>query len=137
MSKVNRNDEGLEQVKMEERQNGSNTFLFGAIVGGIVGAATALYFSGKSSKGILSTFNEVRDYTVNKGNELMSMDKSNALSKISKQIGNKVSDFSEKEEHNEIKYVSIQPKLSSQAELEKKLQEARAALEEEELKIQG
>jgi gas vesicle protein len=135
--KVTSNGEALQSVNSEESQNGSNSFLLGAIVGGIVGAATALYLSGKSSKSILSTLNEVKDYTVTKGNEFMSLDKSNALSKISKQIGNKVSDFREKEEHSETKYVSIKPQISSQEELQRKLQEAKAAIEEQELKIQG
>jgi gas vesicle protein len=134
----------VEEEKVEENhQSSTKDFLLGAIIGGVVGAATALFFASKSGKDIRSTLNDVRDVTFSKGSELVSIAKDRKTiftntTNYAKQIMNKDKDFSEKEDHTtEIKYVPIEPYQSSHEELQRKLEEAQKALEVEEQKIKG
>jgi gas vesicle protein len=124
------------------QQSNSREFLLGALIGGIVGAATAYFLAPKLGMDIRSTFNDLKDATLSKGSELVtvakeSKEKFTNTSHV-KQIMNKEKDFSEKEEHTtNIKYVPIEPYQSSHEELQRKLEEAQKALEAEELKLKG
>lgn len=128
------------QERTAEKHSSAKDFMFGAIIGGIVGAATALYFSPKTGREIRETLNEVKDIAISKSNVLVAVakDKSASYTSRTKQSMNKESDFREKEEQTtDRKFVSIEPFLSPQDELQRKLREAQQALEEEEQKING
>jgi gas vesicle protein len=142
MGKQECGSEAQKERGIEVQQSSTKEFLLGALIGGIVGAATAFFLSPKSGKEIRSTFNDLRDATFSKGSELVTVAKENKAKFTNtshvKQIMNKEVDFSEKEEHTtEIKYVPIEPYQSSHEELQRKLEEAQKALEAEELKLKG
>jgi gas vesicle protein len=144
MGKMRNQDmETLEERVKEPQQSNTKDFLLGALIGGVVGAATALFLAPKSGKEIRNTLNELKDVTISKGSELVSVAKdskamfTNTTNQV-KQIVNKEKDFSEKEEHTtEIKYVPIEPYQSSHEELQRKLEEAQKAIEAEERKLKG
>jgi gas vesicle protein len=144
MGKMRNQDmETLEERVKEAQQSNTKDFLLGALIGGVVGAATALFLAPKSGKEIRNTLNELKDVTISKGSELVSVAKdskamfTNTTNQV-KQIVNKEKDFSEKEEHTtEIKYVPIEPYQSSHEELQRKLEEAQKAIEAEERKLKG
>jgi gas vesicle protein len=144
MGKMRNQDmETLEERVKEPQQSTTKDFLLGALIGGVVGAATALFLAPKSGKEIRNTLNELKDVTISKGSELVSVAKdskamfTNTTNQV-KQIVNKEKDFSEKEEHTtEIKYVPIEPYQSSHEELQRKLEEAQKAIEAEERKLKG
>lgn len=130
--------------KLEESKSSTKDFMLGAIIGGIVGAATALFLSQKSNEEIRSTFNGLKDNAISKGNELFEVVKDISASFTTtpiiqpKETVNKDIDFREKEEHTtHIKYVPIEPYKPSHEELQKKLQEAKDAFVEEEQRVKG
>jgi gas vesicle protein len=142
MSNQELRSEVQEERSKENQQSGTKDFLLGALIGGVVGAATALLLSPKSGKEIRSTFHDIKDMTLSKGSELVGVGKDSKLftntTSHAKQIMNKEMDFSEKEEHStEVKYVPIEPYQTSHEELQRKIEEAQRALEAEEQKIKG
>jgi gas vesicle protein len=142
MSNQELRSEVQEERSKENQQSGTKDFLLGALIGGVVGAATALLLSPKSGKEIRSTFHDIKDMTLSKGSELVGVAKDSKLftntTSHAKQIMNKEMDFSEKEEHTtEVKYVPIEPYQTSHEELQRKIEEAQRALEAEEQKIKG
>lgn len=143
MSNQELRSETHEERSKEYHQSSTKDFLLGALIGGVVGAATALLLTPKSGKEIRSTFHDIKDVTLSKGSELVAVAKeskaifTNKTSSV-KQIMNKEKDLSEKEEYTtEIKYVPIEPYQTSHEELQRKLEEAQKALEQEEQKLKG
>jgi gas vesicle protein len=142
MSNLELRSEAQEERSKENQQSGTKDFLLGALIGGVVGAATALLLAPKSGKDIRSTFHDIKDATLSKGSELVAVAKDSKLfsntTSHAKQMMNKEMDFSEKEEHTtEVKYVPIEPYQTSHEELQRKLEEAQRALDAEEQKIKG
>lgn len=98
---------------MSENQNKScKSFIMGAIVGGIVGAVTALLFAPKSGKEMREDLNEqaavlkerslkLKDTAVEKGSEWISLAKEKSaeiaktVNKQSQQVVEKVKDFTQ------------------------------------------
>lgn len=98
---------------MSENQNkSSKSFIMGAIVGGIVGAVTALLLAPKSGKEMREDLNEqaailkerslqLKDTAVEKGNEWISLAKEKSaeiaktVNKQSQQVVEKVKDFTQ------------------------------------------
>ncbi|MBU8879760.1 YtxH domain-containing protein [Bacillus sp. FJAT-29790] len=106
MSSQERKQHGDNQAKSEDSMN-TKDFLIGALIGGMVGAAAALFLSPKSGREIRSNLNEqasvlkektgqFRETAMNKGIELATVakEKTNVLtqnvSKQSTEIVNKV-----------------------------------------------
>ncbi|PFP27841.1 hypothetical protein COJ96_14600 [Bacillus sp. AFS073361] len=150
------------QTRSEES---SNSFLLGAIIGGIVGAAVALFLAPKSGKDLRNTFSNqagsiidktstMKENVMSKSNELVS--KSSSLSQgivlqstgLLDKVKGKITNQGEREDETESTYIPIQPlKEKSKAkksieighldstEIRKKLEEAERALEEEENKV--
>jgi gas vesicle protein len=142
MSNQELRSEAQEENSRESQQSSTKDFLLGALIGGVVGAATALLLTPKSGKEIRSTFHDIKDVTISKGSELVAVAKDKTIFTNIKspttQTMNKEKDFSEKEDYKtEIKYVPIEPYKSSHEELQRKLEEAQKALEAEEQKIKG
>lgn len=137
----------VQDSKRNENSSSSNGFILGAIIGGIVGAATALYLSPKSGSDIreqasqlLERGEKLRNIAMSKGTELLTTakEKTTVSSKnnIQNDTMNKDSDLGVKRDQtSEIKYVSIVPKKSPEEDVQKKLLEAQQALEAEENKI--
>jgi gas vesicle protein len=135
----------LDTVQESRMENGSNTktFLLGAFIGGVVGAATALFLSPKYGNEIRQTLNEQATLLKTKGEQLrhVAISKGNDLVDAAKERStlNKDSENGAKKEHlTEVEYVSIKPfQSSSQEDLQKKLEETKKALEDEEQKIKA
>ncbi|HLO12030.1 MAG TPA: YtxH domain-containing protein [Pseudoneobacillus sp.] len=142
MGNQEKNSEML-QGRVEDKSSSTKEFMLGALIGGMVGAATALFLAPKSGREIRSNLQDLKDIVISKGNEMVTVakEKTTILSKTinqSDELMNKDSDFREKEEQSpEIKYVPIEPFISSHEELQKKLLEAEKALEEQEQRIKG
>jgi gas vesicle protein len=150
------------QTRNEES---SNSFLLGAIIGGVVGAAAALLLAPKSWKEIRDTFSHqagslmdkttsMRENVMTKSNELVS--KGSSLSQgivlqsteLMSKVKGKITSNEELNELEELTYIPIQaPKEKIKAkksieiepldssEIRKKLEEAEKAFEEEENKV--
>lgn len=150
------------QTRNEES---SNSFLLGAIIGGVVGAAAALLLAPKSGKEIRNTFSNqagslidkttsIRENVMTKSNELVS--KGSSLSQgivlqstgLMNKVKGKITSNEEMNEEEESTYIPIQaPKEKIKAkksieigpldssEIRKKLEEAEKAFEEEENKV--
>lgn len=150
------------QTRNEES---SNSFLLGAIIGGVVGAAAALLLAPKSGKEIRNTFSNqtgslidktssMRENVMTKSNELVS--KGSSLSQgivlqtsgLMNRVKGKIISNEEMNVEEELTYIPIQaPKEKIKAkksieigpldssEIRKKLEEAEKAFEEEENKV--
>ncbi|WHY66009.1 YtxH domain-containing protein [Neobacillus sp. SuZ13] len=153
------------ETNQARNEESSNSFLLGAIIGGVVGAATALFLAPKSGKDLRNRFSNqagsiigktstIRDNVISKSNELVS--KSSSLSQgivlqstgLLDKVKGKITNQSEQVDESESTYIPIQPlKEKSKAkksieigtlnstEIRRKIEEAEKALEEEENKV--
>jgi gas vesicle protein len=136
--------ETVEDNGIVDKNSSGKGFLFGAIIGGIAGAAAALYFRKDSDKDIgklLKKGKELGQLALNKGTDFLneSGEKAPGLSKLLNDQNrlHKV-DFGAKDKQDqETKYVSIVPNHLNKEDIQKKLLEAQMALEEEEQKIKA
>ncbi|MBT2691175.1 YtxH domain-containing protein [Bacillus sp. ISL-47] len=116
MNSQDRNQFEVNQTKSEENIN-TKDFMIGALIGGMVGAATALFLAPKSGKELQSDLNEkasvlkeksgqFRETAMTKGTELATVakEKTNALTqtvtKQSNEIVNKVKSMKESQNAN-------------------------------------
>lgn len=150
------------QTRNEES---SNSFLLGAIIGGVVGAAAALLLAPKSGKDLRNKFNNqagtildktaaMRENVMTKSNELAS--KGSSLSQgivlqsqeLLNKVKGKITSQDELNEEGELNYIplhtpkgKIESKRSIEigpldsSEIRKKLEEAEKAFDEEENKV--
>ncbi|MEY2193479.1 YtxH domain-containing protein [Neobacillus sp. BF23-41] len=150
------------QTRNEES---SNSFLLGAIIGGVVGAAAALLLAPKSGKDLRNKFNNqagtildktaaMRENVMTKSNELAS--KGSSLSQgivlqsqeLLNKVKGKITSQDELKEDGELNYIPLQTskeKIDSKrsieigpldsSEIRKKLEEAEKAFDEEENKV--
>ncbi|MEH7482758.1 YtxH domain-containing protein [Neobacillus drentensis] len=150
------------QTRNEES---SNSFLLGAIIGGVVGAAAALLLAPKSGKDLRNKFNNqagtildktaaMRENVMTKSNELAS--KGSSLSQgivlqsqeLLNKVKGKITSQDELKEEGELNYIPLQTskeKIESKrsieigpldsSEIRKKLEEAEKAFDEEENKV--
>jgi gas vesicle protein len=137
--------ETVEDIGRVDKNSSGKGFLFGAIIGGIAGAAAALYFRKDSDKDIgnlLKKGKELGQLALNKGSDLLNVTSENAsgLSKFlnEQNLLHKVEDFGAKDKQDqETKYVSIVPTHLNKDDIQKKLLETQRAIEEEEQKIKA
>lgn len=149
------------QIKNEDS---SNSFLLGALVGGLVGAAAALLFAPKSGKDFRDLINTeallektglIRETVLNKGSEWM-----NKTSSISQNLVQQSSDLLNKAKdagkpaaesvaNTVTQYIPLRDKVKEEptsesmeakspvddSDIKKKLEEAKKAFDEEENKI--
>lgn len=135
----------VEDNGIVEKNSSGKGFLFGAVIGGIAGAAAALYLSKNSDKDIQNLIKkgkELGQLAISKGTDLLneSGDRASGLSKLINDQNrlNKVDDFGAKEKQDqETKYVSIVPSHLNKEDIQKKLIETQKAFEEEEQKIKA
>ncbi|MEH7074723.1 YtxH domain-containing protein [Neobacillus drentensis] len=150
------------QTRMEES---SNSFLLGAIIGGVVGAAAALLLAPRSGKDLRHTFSNqagtlidksssIRENVMNKSTELVS--KSSSLSQgivlqssgLLNKVKGKITSHGEVDDERETTYIPIQAPVEKNktkktieigtldsSEIRRKLEEAEKALEKEENKV--
>ncbi|MFE8697049.1 YtxH domain-containing protein [Cytobacillus sp. FJAT-53684] len=154
MSSQERNQNEQYQSKSEESIN-TKDFLIGALIGGIVGAATALFLAPKSGKELRTDINEqaivlkektgqIRETAVARGTELATAakEKTNAITQtVSKQgaeLVNKVKSIKPTEEMNHQVEESSSESIVLSAptdEIQQKLEETKRAFDETEVKV--
>lgn len=150
------------ETDKDNRQNvnetsGSKEFLLGAIIGGLVGAATALFLAPKSGKEIRTELNtqagnlkgktsQLYDVAKVKSTELAEVAKvksssiGQVVSKQSNDIMNKVKSIKPAKTGDEV-YVDLEdeddfsPILSDDKELQRKLEETKRAFDETESQL--
>jgi gas vesicle protein len=112
------------ELNQNKSEDSSSSFLLGALIGGLVGAAAAIFLAPKSGKDLRSTINNQAETLKEKTVQLVKK--------------TKPSTDSEEEEH----YISIGgiQKTNPEANVDelairKKLEEAKKAFEEEEYKV--
>lgn len=149
-----KHDTEKDNRQIESETSGSKDFLFGAIIGGLVGAATALFLAPKSGKEIRTDLNthadllkgktsQLYDVAKGKGTELAEVAKvktssiGQAVSKQSNEIMSKVKVNkpvkTEDESTGELVYEDeFSPVLSDDKELQRKLEETKRAFDETE-----
>jgi len=152
MANQERNQLEQNQGKSEENIN-TKDFLIGALIGGIIGATTALFLAPKSGKELRSDINEqaivlkekteqLRDTAKTKGSELAAVAKektsaiTQSVSKQSSELVNKVKslktnpnvDEQVEEETSENDYIVI-----NEDDIQKKLEETKRAFDETEV----
>lgn len=113
------------ELNQNKSEDSSSSFLLGALIGGLVGAAAAIFLAPKSGKEIRSTLNNQAGTLKEKTVQLMNKTKTPG-------------DAEEEEEH----YISIGGVQMTKGEetvdelaIRKKLEEAKKAFEEEENKV--
>lgn len=152
MANQDRNQFEQNQGKSEESIN-TKDFLIGALIGGIVGATTALFLAPKSGKELRSDINEqaivlkekteqLRETAKTKGTELAAVakDKTNALtqtvSKQSTEFVNKVKNLrlgANSEEQAEEGQLVEDDSIVNEDDIQKKLEETKRAFDETEV----
>ncbi|KAB2338866.1 YtxH domain-containing protein [Cytobacillus depressus] len=151
MSSQERNQSEQSKVNQEENIN-TKDFLIGALIGGMVGAAAALFLAPKSGKELRSNINEqaivlkektgqLKDTAMTKGTQLAeaAKEKSNVLaqtvSKQSIELVNKVKSINPLERQNEgSKETNTAQKAVNNDEIQKKLEDTKRAFDETEYK---
>jgi len=151
------------EMNQSRNEESSNSFLIGALIGGMVGAAAALLFAPKSGKELRSTLSSqpgsIKDTTVHlrenvmaKGNELVTKTSSlsQGLIQQSSELLNKVKgkNRTENMEESMQNYIpihhlkensnqnkSVESKSLDNSDIQKKLEEAQKAFDEEESKV--
>ncbi|MEW9051906.1 MAG: YtxH domain-containing protein [Neobacillus sp.] len=151
-----REQETREHTQGENAESASS-FLVGAIIGGIVGAAAAMLLAPKTGREIRSTLGSqagtlkektvlLRENVMSKGNELVAKTTtlSQGIVQQSSELLNKKKNQSnlEKGETEEVKYIPIggeptkkEEPSPAEIDIRKKLEEAQKAFDEEEYKI--
>ncbi|WP_042374229.1 YtxH domain-containing protein [Neobacillus jeddahensis] len=140
-------------------EDSSGTFILGALIGGVVGAAAALLLAPKSGKELRITLSnqagQLRESSLNKSGGFiaktssLSQDLVQQSSQILNKVKRKAGNQHEVVEESDITYIPIdQPKKENQpskktveiksldsTEIRKKLEEAEKAFDEEESKV--
>lgn len=114
----------LRETNQNQSEDSSSSFLLGALIGGLVGAAAAIFLAPKSGRELRSTLNN----------------QAGTIKEKTVQLINKTKTPIDVEEDN---YISIggMPKVKNDKEsvdeqsIRKKLEEAKKAFEEEEYKV--
>jgi gas vesicle protein len=113
----------LRETNQNKSEDSSSSFLLGALIGGLVGAAAAIFLAPKSGRELLSTLNNQAGTIKEKTTQLMNKTKTPV-------------------DVEEVNYISIGglPKATSEESVDeqsirKKLEEAKKAFEEEENKV--
>ncbi|MGG3560334.1 YtxH domain-containing protein [Neobacillus rhizosphaerae] len=149
------------EANQNRNDESSNSFILGAFIGGVVGAAAALLFAPKSGKELRSTLTNqagsimdksgsLRENVVSKSSELASKTASISQGIVlqSSELVNKVKGKQSPKEESELTYIPIQHgkekgtvKKSNESgpsdseDIRKKLEEAQKAFDEEESKV--
>lgn len=140
-----------EQNINQENNFNTKDFLIGAFIGGVVGAATALFFSPKSGKdirqnissqasSIIERTGQIRDVAVTKGSEIAEVAKEKTtsfgqtVSKQSNELINKVKTLKpqtikNEELNDEVAGLEI---VSDDSDIQRKLEETKRAFDETE-----
>jgi gas vesicle protein len=122
-----------EKIVIEHRSS-SKGFILGALIGGVVGAATAAFLIPKSGNELRQIINEQATNLMDKGDQLISKGSNMIFPKTNDSV-NKETVFHEKEEGTQRPYIKIIPSITSDEDLHKKLLETQRAFEEVEEKI--
>ncbi|MHC0037334.1 YtxH domain-containing protein [Pseudoneobacillus sp. C159] len=127
-----------QEIQVNGKKSSTKDFLLGAFVGGLVGAAAAFLFSPKAGKEIRGTLTEFKDSAFSKSGDLVTQvrDRTKNLPISMKSSMNDGKDQGVKEEQP-TDFVPIKPYVPSHEELQRKIEEAEKALEEEELKMKA
>jgi gas vesicle protein len=152
-------------TNQSRNEESSNSFLLGAIIGGVVGAAAALLLAPKSGKDFRNNFTNqagtiidktanMRENVMTKSNELVS--KGSTLSQgivlqstgLLNKVKGKISSKEETREEENLNYIPLQTSNEKielkrsipighldSSEIRKRLEEAEKAFDEEEIKV--
>lgn len=140
----NRTD-SVNERKVEDTSS-TKDFIIGALIGGLVGAATAFFLAPKSGTEFRHNLNEQAAFFRNKGEQLrdVAISKGSGLVASAKEKktnlpfkGNSHNEKLNKELEDEREYVQLKPFISSKDDVQKKLLDTQKALEEVEEKIRG
>jgi gas vesicle protein len=123
-SRMSSKEYELRETNQNKSEDSSSSFLLGALIGGLVGAAAAIFLAPKSGRELRSTLNN----------------QAGTIKEKTVQLMNKTKTPNDVEEDN---YISIggMPKVTNDKEsvdeqsIRKKLEEAKKAFEEEEYKV--
>jgi gas vesicle protein len=111
------------ELNQNKNEDSSSSFLLGALIGGLVGAAAAIFLAPKSGKEIRSTLNN----------------QAGTLKEKTVQLMNKTKTPAEVEEEHYISIGGVQETKDEETvdelSIRKKLEEAKKAFEEEEYKV--
>lgn len=156
-------DNETRETNQKRNEDSGNSFLLGALIGGMVGAAAALFFAPKAGKDLRNKLSNQTGFIMEKTADLRGnmMNKSSQLASkttsITQGIVQQSSDLlsktkikpkarEEKEDKSDVIYIPIQTHqqknvsiktaapLNSE-DIKRKLDEAKKALDEEELKV--
>ncbi|EKN64418.1 hypothetical protein BABA_23325 [Neobacillus bataviensis LMG 21833] len=135
------------ETNQGRNEESSNSFLLGALIGGVVGAAAAFLLAPKTGKELRVTLSDSAGTLKDKTSSLSQGLVQQSSGIISKVKGKSVNP-SEKAEESEINYIpilspkenppakkSIEIKSVDSSEIRKKLEEAQKAFDEEESKV--
>ncbi len=147
------------ETEKEDRQNinetsGSKEFLMGAIIGGLVGAATALFLAPKSGKEMRTEINTQAEHLKGKTSQLydVAKTKSTELAEVAKLKSSSIGQAVSKQSNDimsKVKSVKpvndseadvvyeddFSPVLSDDKELQRKLEETKRAFDETESQL--
>ncbi|WP_231687935.1 YtxH domain-containing protein [Bacillus sp. FJAT-27251] len=145
---------GRELNARNDSGTNSRDFMIGAIIGGLAGAAAALFLTPKSGKELRTTLNEQKDKAMTKSSELASTakEKANSLAQtVSQQSSDLVSKVKGKQDQGQnegpegdLENVATsmaetssmeQTHTATNEEIQRKLQETQAAFDETEDKL--
>lgn len=151
MANQEKHVDSVSERKVEDTSS-TKDFMIGALIGGLVGAATALFLAPKSGKDFRLNLNEqaaffkdkgekLKDVAFNKGSGLVASVKGKKTNLANtgysyNEVLNTVTDV-EVDKDNIREYVQIKPFTTSQDDVQKKLLDTQKALEEVEEKIRG
>jgi gas vesicle protein len=112
------------ELNQNKSEDSSSSFLLGALIGGLVGAAAAIFLAPKSGKEIRNTLNN----------------QAGTLKEKTVQLMNKTKTASDAEEEDHYISIGEAPKTKGEDPVDelairKKLEEAKKAFEEEEYKV--
>lgn len=144
-------NEGNDKREQHGNSNSSSGFLLGAIIGGVVGAATALFLAPKSGREIRSNLThqaetlkgktiQLVDVAKEKGAEFAVVAKETsstigqAVSKQSNELMGKVKPVKQKESLS-VEEEEFSPHLSDDLDLQRKLEETKRAFDETESQL--
>ncbi|MEH7176526.1 YtxH domain-containing protein [Neobacillus vireti] len=115
-------DYEMREASQSKREESSSSFLLGALIGGLVGAAAAIFLAPKSGKELRSTLNS----------------QAGTLKEKTVQLMNKTKAADEEVEDDYYIPIGDVPKSEGSVDelaIRKKLEEAKKAFEEEEYKV--
>lgn len=143
--------DAVNDTRMEDTSS-TKDFMIGALIGGLIGAATALFLAPKSGRDLRLNLNEQaaffkdkgekwRDVAFNKGSGLVASVKGKKTNLAHtgysyNEVLNEEMDV-KVDKDNQREYVQITPYTASQEDVQKKLLDTQKALEEVEESIKG